>query len=89
MGFFSSQETFTNLPILKIGLISGSVFNILLGALAVIRYNLLCRTSAQKDFHYTRAKGTGEAIGARAAGEPFLFWRIAHCNPIVVLVINT
>jgi len=32
-----------------------------------IRSNLLRRTPAQKDFHCTRAKRTGEAIGARAS----------------------
>jgi len=37
------------------------------GAFPAIRSNLLCRGSAQKDFHCTRAKRTGEAIGARAA----------------------
>ena len=35
------------------------------------RSNLLCRTPAQKDFHCTRAKRTGEAIGARGAAGLF------------------
>ena len=47
------------------------------GALPAIRCNLLRRTMAQKDFHCTRAKRTGEAIGA--AEEPiFLSWSDAH-----------
>ena len=37
-----------------------------------IRSNLLCRTTAQKDFHCTRAKRTGEAIGARAVAVIYL-----------------
>jgi hypothetical protein len=35
-----------------------------LAAFTALRRNLLCRTPAQKDFRFTRAKRTGEAIGA-------------------------
>ncbi|PAM95186.1 hypothetical protein B4N84_07885 [Flavobacterium sp. IR1] len=35
-----------------------------------------------------RHKRISTAIGARAADQPVLFWRDAHFNPIVVLVIN-
>jgi hypothetical protein len=42
-------------------------FGIFAGIVPAFRYNLISRTPAYKDFHCTRAKRTGEAIGAKVS----------------------
>ena len=64
----------------------GRVFRfdiIFLELFPAIRCNLLRRTPAQKDFHCTRAKRTGEAIGARICNRSNLSLENVNLNQLL------